>query len=210
VSDKKSTVNLRTVADRVGLAPCSVSAILNNTAASKAIPQTTKDRVLRAAAELNYRPNLWARSLRTKRTRMIAVVSSDFGRGAVARVIAGAQSRLHRKGYLLALATVGHSDLHDAAHLRQRGVEGLIAVDRDVAAGLELPVASVELGYVMGSEMSTEDMTSWLIALGESAADTIIRQVENDAIPRRVNVDAKMPAAFFDLPTAGADARETA
>jgi hypothetical protein len=210
VPDKKSTVNLRTVADRVGLAPCSVSAILNNTRASQSIPQATKDRVLRAATDLNYRPNLWARSLRTKRTRMIAVVSSDFGRGAVARVIAGAQSRLHRKGYLLALATVGLSDSHDAAHLRQRGVEGLIAVDRDVAGEIELPVAAVELGYVMGSEMSTEDMTSWLVALGESSADTIIRQVENDAIPRRVNVDAKMPAAFFDLPAASTDARETA
>jgi DNA-binding LacI/PurR family transcriptional regulator len=40
-----------------------------------AIPQRTKDRVFRAAAELNYRPNLWARSLRTKRTRMVAAIT---------------------------------------------------------------------------------------------------------------------------------------
>ena len=55
-------VTLKTVAERVGLAPCSVSAILNNTEASRAIPQRTKDRVYRAASELNYRPNYWARS----------------------------------------------------------------------------------------------------------------------------------------------------
>ena len=46
-------VTLRTVADRVGLAPCSVSAILNNSAAALSIPQHTKERVLRAAAFLN-------------------------------------------------------------------------------------------------------------------------------------------------------------
>ncbi len=213
--EKKSTVNLRTVADRVGLAPCSVSAILNNTQASRAIPQATKDRVFRAASELNYRPNLWARSLRTKRTRMIAVASSDFGRGAVARVIAGAQNRLHRRGYLLVLGTVGKAEvLQDSAHLQQRGVEGLIAVDCDVPREIQLPVAAVELGYVIGSEMSREDMTSWLVALGESAADTMIRQIENDAVPRRLNVDAKMPAALFELPASAlrttSDARESA
>ncbi len=213
--DHKPTANLRTVADRVGLASCSVSAILNNTAAARAIPQATKDRVFRAAAELNYRPNLWARSLRTKRTRMIAVVSSDFGRGAVARVIAGAQSRLDRKGYLLALTSAGNGEAHqDSAHLQQRGIEGLIAIDGGVTREIQLPVATVELGYVMGSEMSADDMTSWLAALGESAADTIIRQIENDALPRRMNVDAKMPAAFFDLPLpgkgTGGDARESA
>ena len=42
-------VNLKTVAARVGLAPCSVSAILNDTKAARAIPQKTKDRVYRAA-----------------------------------------------------------------------------------------------------------------------------------------------------------------
>ncbi len=66
MSEKKSAVNLRTVAARVGLAPCSVSAVLNSTPASFSIPQHTKDRVFRAAAELNYQPNFSARSLRTK------------------------------------------------------------------------------------------------------------------------------------------------
>ena len=34
MSDKKAVVSLRTVAERVGLAPCSVSAVLNRTPAS--------------------------------------------------------------------------------------------------------------------------------------------------------------------------------
>jgi DNA-binding LacI/PurR family transcriptional regulator len=72
------TVTLRTVAESVGLAPCSVSAILNNSAAGMSIPQHTKDRVLRAANQLNYRPNYSARSLRSKRTYTVALLAPDL------------------------------------------------------------------------------------------------------------------------------------
>lgn len=74
-SRKTETVTLRTVAEHVGLAPCSVSAILNNSPAGRSIPQHTRDRVLRAAHQLNYRPNNSARSLRTKRTYTVALLA---------------------------------------------------------------------------------------------------------------------------------------
>jgi DNA-binding LacI/PurR family transcriptional regulator len=203
VPDKKNTVNLRSVADRAGLAPCSVSAILNDTPASKAIPQSTKDRVFRAAAELNYRPNLWARSLRTKRTRMVAAIAHDFGRGSVARVVAGVQSRLHKKGYLLALGTPDFDEAnHISAQFQQRGIEGVIAIEAIVPIQMELPVASVEFAYVTSSETLSDDEHAWLSALGESAADTIIRQIEQENTSRRMKVDAKLPSAYFDLPSA--------
>jgi|SRR5579872_4031187 hypothetical protein len=215
MQDNKNAVNLRTLAERVGLAPCSVSAILNKTHASQAIPQTTKDRVYRAAAELNYRPNLWARSLRTKRTRMVAAVASDFGRGEVARVVAGAQSRLHRKGYLLALVTpdLAQGD-HLQAQFQQRGIEGLIAINAFIPVQMSLPLASVELGYPASSDMLTDDRRNWLAALGESAADTIIQQIEQAGMARRVQVEAKLPPAYLHIPSAmlgsGVGPRESA
>jgi DNA-binding LacI/PurR family transcriptional regulator len=215
VAIKKTTVNLRTVADRAGLAPCSVSAILNNTPASQAIPQTTKDRVFRAAAELNYKPNLWARSLRTKRTRMVAAVARDFGRGPVARVVAGVQSRLHQRGYLLALGTPDFDDAnHISAQFQQRGIEGVIAIEALVPTHMELPVASVELDCASPAETLSEDAHLRLAALGESAAETIIRQIENESTSRRMNVGPKLPAAIFNLPvpalSIAVDARESA
>ncbi len=197
---KKTTVNLRTVADRAGLAPCSVSAILNNTPASQAIPQTTKDRVFRAAAELNYKPNLWARSLRTKRTRMVAAVAHDFGRGPVARVIAGVQSGLHQRGYLLALGTPDFEDAnHVSAQFQQRGIEGVIAIEAAVPTHMDLPVASVALDHACPMETLSEDAHLQLAALGESAAETIIRQIENETASRRMNVCPKLPGAVFSL-----------
>jgi DNA-binding LacI/PurR family transcriptional regulator len=216
LSDKKAVVSLRTVAERVGLAPCSVSAILNNTPASWAIPQRTKERVFRAAGELNYRPNLWARSLRTRRTRLVAAITSDIGRAPVARVVAGVQNLLHRRGYLLALGTFDCASEWNTipVQLQQRGIEGVIAIDSILPQELELPVASVDLEYMTLLEPLADDTQTWLSELGESAAETVLRQIEKDSTPRRMKVVPKLPSAYFDLPGtrmgAEVDARESA
>jgi LacI family transcriptional regulator len=202
LSDKKAVVSLRTVAERVGLAPCSVSAILNNTPASYAIPQRTKERVFRAAGELNYRPNLWARSLRTKRTRLVAAITSDIGRAPVARVVAGVQSFLHRRGYLLALGVFDCASEWNTIplQLQQRGIEGVIAIDAILPQELELPVATVELEYFAFPERLADEMQTWLSELGESAAETVLSQIEKETAPRRMAVVPRLPSVSFDLP----------
>jgi len=205
VSEKKPAVSLRTVAERVGLATCSVSAVLNNTPAARAIPQHTKERVFRAAGELNYRPNLWARSLRTKRTRLVATVTNDIGRAPVARVIAGVQEFLHRRGYLLALAAFDCPSEWNTipVQLNQRGIEGVIAIDAILPQELELPVASVELEYLNLPEPLDTVLQAWLSELGESAAETVLRQIEKEAVPRRMKVSPKAASEYFHLPNAG-------
>lgn len=201
LSDKKA-VSLRDVAERVGLAPCSVSAVLNNTPASWAIPQRTKERVFRAAGELNYRPNLWARSLRTRRTRLVAAITADIGRPSVARVVAGVQKQLHRRGYLLALESFDCASEWNTipAQLHQRGIEGVIAIDSILPQEMELPVASVEVEYMALPQPLDDEMQAWLSELGESAADTVMRQIEKDNAPRRMKVLPKLPSSSFELP----------
>jgi hypothetical protein len=215
MSPEKKPVTLRNVAERVGLAPCSVSAILNNTPAAQAIPQTTKERVFRAAAALNYCPNLWARSLRTKRTRMVAAVCSDFGVGKVARVIAGLQRRLNRSGYLLVLGVLDSTDAHHAgAQFQQRGIEGVVAIDASVPLQFDLPAAYVDLSYMNPADPLSNEMQAWLSELGASAAETVIRQIEKDTTGKTSTVGAKLPPARCDGLEASlgreVDARESA
>ena len=217
LAERNQSANLRTVADRVGLAPCSVSAVLNDTPAAKTIPQSTKDRVLRAAAELNYRPNLWARSLRTKRTKMVAALATDFGHARVAQVIAGLHQRLHQNGYLLVLGSVDFGDVrHFHSQFQQRGIEGVIAIDREIPCPLELPVASVDVGYLTGAEPLAENMRGWLTSVGEAAAETIIGRIEckdkedKDRSPRS-EAEPGLAPACFDVASAGPgrEARES-
>jgi DNA-binding LacI/PurR family transcriptional regulator len=66
ISKKPERVTLKTVAERVGLAPGTVSLVLNQAPGSESIPQRTKDRVFAAARALKYQPNPLARALRTQ------------------------------------------------------------------------------------------------------------------------------------------------
>jgi DNA-binding LacI/PurR family transcriptional regulator len=81
-------VTLRTVADRLGLTPGTISAVLNNTRAADRIPQHTRERVIAAARELNYQPNPLARALRTGKA--FAPEVHDMGPPHGALVIVGA------------------------------------------------------------------------------------------------------------------------
>ena len=190
--DTKNPVNLRMVAQKVGLAPCSVSAILNDTAAAKAIPQSTKNRVFRAAEELNYRPNFWARSLRTKRTRMVAAVAHDFGCATVAQ----------EKGYLLALGTLDVAGGTLSAQFQQRGIEGVVAINQPVPRQFDLPIASVELGHARSSEFMQDEVRSSLAEMGKSAADMIVWQIENRSTSRRLTVKPHFQPAYFQSTSA--------
>ena len=112
-ASENGAATLRTVADHVGLAPCSVSAILNNSQAADAIPSRTKERVQRATKQLKYRPNLAARSLRTRRSYLVALVASDLGNARTARIIAGVEGFLSKKGYLLVTTTCARTHEDD-------------------------------------------------------------------------------------------------
>jgi DNA-binding LacI/PurR family transcriptional regulator len=139
-------VTLREVAERVGLAPGTVSAVLNSAPSSRAIPGHTQQRIHAAAQELNYRPNFLARSLRKKRTYTVGLIIEEIGDAYGAMVISGVEAYLRQHNYFF--LTVIHR--HDASMLRshsqlllERGVEGFITVDTSLQEPLPLPTVSV-------------------------------------------------------------------
>lgn len=75
---------LSDVAQRAGVSATTASYILNGRSTQMRIAVETQERVLAAAAELRYRPNPSARSLRTARTRTIGVISDLVAGGPFA------------------------------------------------------------------------------------------------------------------------------
>src|SRR6267142_5522877 len=143
---KSSAVTLKAVADHLGLTPGTVSAVLNNAPSSRSIPQHTKNRILAAARELNYRPNFFAQSLRKKRTYTIGVIVEEIGDSYGSGVISGIEQYLRQKNYFF--LTVVHR--HDpelleryAQILLERGVEGFITVDMRLREAPSLPTVAV-------------------------------------------------------------------
>ena len=174
-------VTLRTVADKVRLAPCSVSAVLNNSPAALAIPQRTKNRILRAARQLDYHPNFSARSLRTKRTYTVAMIASDFGNPQVGRIVAGIELFLREKGYSLLIASCDNTPEwfeNHSTQLLQRGVEGIITIDTTPPRSFALPVVFVDLPNSKFPEPITNLKRQRLAAMGEAAANSIVGHIE--------------------------------
>jgi len=139
-------VTLKTVAERAGVTPGTVSAVLNNSAASRSFPQHTKNRILAAAREMNYRPNFLARSLRVKRTYTIGVIAEEIGDPYGAMVISGIENYLRQRGYFFLTVAHRHDPelLESYSHLLlQRGVEGFITVDTSIREVPPLPTVAV-------------------------------------------------------------------
>src|SRR3984885_4977593 len=143
---KLRIVTLKAVAEHVGLTPGTVSAVLNNSAAARSVPERTKKRILSAARELNYRPNFLARSLRANRTYTIGVILEEIGDAYGSVVMSGIEHFLRQHNFFF--LTVAHRHDHTLLEtyltmLRERGVEGFITVDTLLSEEPSLPTVSV-------------------------------------------------------------------
>src|SRR5438270_13990203 len=98
---KPAVVTLKVVAQFLGLAPGTVSAVLNDAPSARSIPQQTKNRIHAAAKKLDYRPNFSARTLRNKRTYMIGVIAEEIGDCYGPLVISGGEEYLRSTNYFL-------------------------------------------------------------------------------------------------------------
>src|SRR4051794_2984121 len=72
----RNQVNQKRIAEHVGLSQATVSLVLSGRHVSS---DKTRQRVLRAARKLGYRPNLLVRGMQTGKTRMIGVMMPPSG-----------------------------------------------------------------------------------------------------------------------------------
>jgi len=142
----RKPVSLKMVAERVGLSSAAVSRVLNGSPAAKSIPEATQERILAAARQLNYRPNLLARSLRRGRSHTIGVLVPEVSEGYATLVLAGLEQGLLQAGYFYYLISHHHrADVieQSQAMLAERAVDGIIAIDTAFRGHRPLPTVTV-------------------------------------------------------------------
>jgi LacI family transcriptional regulator len=125
---KRKRPSMKDVARLAGVSQTTVSFVINETEAG--IPEETKQRVWAAVAELGYRPNIIARSLRSNRTYTIGFISDEIAITPYAvQIIHGAQDQAWKNGYLiLMINTDGNPEMKEAAlnTLHDRKVDGMV------------------------------------------------------------------------------------
>src|ERR1700693_5936948 len=173
-----AAVTIRDVAERSGFSSATVSIVLNNAPLARYIPDTTKGRIHKAAQHLGYRPNLFARSLRGRRSHTVGVMVFDMTDPYCTLVLRGIENTLYQSSYLPILTDVHNERSRFERYLEMlldRRVEALIVlanwlfVDIDVLADLEkssIPTAMI------GRELRNDSISSVMVdnELGAHAA----------------------------------------
>lgn len=118
---------VRDVALRAGVGVGTVSRVLNH---SPDVAVETRQRVLRAIQELNYRPNAAAKTLRTSRTHVIGFITDEIASTPFAvDVVKGAQDAAWKAEKLILLVNTNNElAIEEAAveMMLERRVEGII------------------------------------------------------------------------------------
>jgi LacI family transcriptional regulator len=140
------TVTLKAVAAHAGFSPGIVSAVLNDAPSARKIPNPTRERIVAAARELDYRPNFFARTLRKQRTFTLGVIAREIGDGYGASIIAGIEHSARERDYMFLAGIHAHDRKlfeNSSRLLLQRGSEGIITIDLNMAYSFPVPAVAI-------------------------------------------------------------------
>lgn len=196
---------LADVAARAGVSKTTVSRYLNGHFDQMAA--STRERIREAIEALDYRPNLMAASIKTKRTRTIGALVSNITNPFFAQLVQAIEETAAEAGYSVVLASTGDDPEKEKQYvsiLRERQVDGLIAATsggnvelyRDLhAAGFpvvlvdrlipSLPIDAV----VLNNEKGVHDVVQYLVRLGHTQIAAVTGR-PTDLTPRIERVQA--------------------
>jgi DNA-binding LacI/PurR family transcriptional regulator len=141
-------VTIVEVARHAGVSITTVSHALSG---NRRVAEATRSRIDDSIRELGYRPNAFARGLRTERSHMVALIIPDITNPYYPTLARGMQDALHAGGYqTLVGSTDGHRDqersfLNDSL---QRRVDGVAFASFETTARMLTPVLDADIPVV--------------------------------------------------------------
>jgi DNA-binding LacI/PurR family transcriptional regulator len=168
-------ITLKEVAARAGVSRAAVSRSFTEGASVSA---RTRAKVMQAAAELGYSPNMLARSLTTRRTQLVGLVSNNFHNPVFLQIFDLFTRAIQDRG--LRPLLVNLSDETDPAQsvrlLRQYSVDGVIVASSHVPDGFAqaFQAAGLPVVHAFGRPGAGVDVAAIdNVAAGRMAAETL-------------------------------------
>ncbi len=162
-------VTIRDVAKASGFSSTTVSIVLNDAPLARYIPPVTKKRIQRAAQKLGYRPNQFARSLRSKRSHTVGVMVFDMTDPYCTLVLRGIENTLYQASYLPILTDVHNERSRFERYLEMlldRRIEGLVVLANwlflDINLLADLEKSSIPTALI-GCELKGDSMSSVIV-----------------------------------------------
>lgn len=176
---KRKVAVMADVAELAGVSYQTVSRVIHD---SPNVHGETRERVLAAIRQLDYRPNSMARALVTGRSKTLGVVSFDTTLYGPASTLFSIQQAAHGAGYAVSIASV-RSITRDTVlaaieQLRDQGVDGVVVI-APVRAGVDalrhvrsdFAVVAVEAGPDASIPVATVDQRAGAAAATQHLLD---------------------------------------
>jgi DNA-binding LacI/PurR family transcriptional regulator len=169
------------VARVAGVSPITVSRVFRD---GHYVRPETRQRVLRAASELNYVPNAVARSLRQARSGLLAFINTDMMNPLFYTMARGAEDAAQAAGMTVVLGNSDDDAELEANHLRimaEHRVDGIILVPTPYTTAAHIPTLPPKVPLVLldrrpsdlaasliccDTATATRDLCQYLYALG--------------------------------------------
>ena len=204
VAQTRKSPTMKDVARLAGVSVQTVSAVVNE---KPGITDATRIRVLKAVDELGYTPFPYARSMRTRETRTIALVVSDIANPSFATMASAVEDFAHRLGYSVVVYNTHDDPDREATYIQrasQRWVDGMLFVSaQDQMTGLErlealgIPSVAIDripVGYE-GPSVTLDNVTA-----GAMAAEHLLglghTRIAHIAGPLRLRLARERVAGF--------------
>ncbi|MCM3766753.1 LacI family DNA-binding transcriptional regulator [Neobacillus niacini] len=172
-------LTIKEIAERANVSRTTVSRVLNN---SGYVSEEAKRRVLKVIEETGYIPSENAKSLRTKKTKVIGVILPKISTETSSRLVKGIDEILAKGGYQILLANTNlkpEKEIEYLKLLKSRHVDGIILSATNVNRSLieeiyQLKIPFVTVGqYISGlanvvfdDYQAAKDMVQLLIKKG--------------------------------------------
>lgn len=174
-------MSLKEVAKLAGVSTATVSRVLNHDASVKS---STKARVLKAVAKLNYQPNIHARTLAGGKSRTLGMIASNLENPFFFDIFRTLENEAHAYGYEVVIANTDYRPEQLAASVRfmlGRKLAGLATIVSEMTPELSRELAASNIPIVFydvptplpgiinihtNYKLGTERIVSYLHSLG--------------------------------------------
>ena len=125
-------ISLKDIAEAAGVSTALVSFVLNGKKKEYRVGEETAQRILKIANEMNYQPNLAAKSLRSGKTKTIGLVVSDISNPFFSQLARVLEDEATKRGYTVLFGSSDEDKMNRVvSNLINKGVDGLIIVPCD-------------------------------------------------------------------------------
>jgi LacI family transcriptional regulator len=156
------SVTIQQIAEQAGISKATVSRVLNGLP----VKMETEHKIRQVMERLNYRPNRFARSLTSRKTGLIGLLTPDYQQPYTSFLVGGIEEESKRLGRIPTLSLSDQGDGKDLVHslIHPRLVDGLILLvpppGMDPAIKL---LVKEEIPFVVVSERRYESQATCLV-----------------------------------------------